>query len=77
MAKILIIEDDPAIVRGLKDTLEDESYEVLQEDEGFGLANVNTRIKLYYGSQYGLSIESQYQQGTRVTVTIPLRELGS
>jgi DNA-binding response OmpR family regulator len=34
MARILIIEDDPAIVRGLKDTLEDESYEVLTAADG-------------------------------------------
>ena len=58
----------------IQERLNDESYEISQEDEGFGLANVNKRIKLYYGNQYGLSIESQYQEGTRVTVTIPLRE---
>jgi len=58
----------------IRERLEDQSYEITQEDQGFGLANVNKRIKLYYGSQYGLAIESQYQQGTRVTVTIPLRE---
>ncbi len=34
MARILIIEDDPAIVRGLRDTLEDESYEVLTAADG-------------------------------------------
>jgi DNA-binding response OmpR family regulator len=34
MSKILIIEDDPAIVRGLKDTLEDESFEVLSATDG-------------------------------------------
>jgi DNA-binding response OmpR family regulator len=34
MARILIIEDDPAIVRGLKDTLEDESFEVLTASDG-------------------------------------------
>lgn len=34
MARILIIEDDPAIVRGLKDTLEDESFEVLTATDG-------------------------------------------
>lgn len=38
---------------------------------GFGLENVNKRIKLYYGRQYGLSIQSQYRGGTQVTVTIP------
>lgn len=56
----------------IQERLDDESYEISQEGEGFGLANVNKRIKLYYGRQYGLSIESQYQKGTRVTVTIPL-----
>jgi two-component system sensor histidine kinase YesM len=42
------------------------------EEGGFGLNNVNRRIKLYYGKQYGLSIQSRYQEGTRVAVTIPL-----
>lgn len=79
---LIEVQDDgvgctPYRLAQIQERLDDESYEILQEDEGFGLANVNTRIKLYYGSQYGLSIESQYQQGTRVTVTIPLRELGS
>ena len=40
---------------------------------GFGLYNVNERIKLYYGKQYGLSIESEYQKGTRVSLEIPLQ----
>jgi two-component system sensor histidine kinase YesM len=56
----------------IQERLNDESYEISQEGEGFGLVNVNKRIKLYYGGQYGLSVESQYQRGTRVTVTIPL-----
>lgn len=55
-------------------TIEADSNEILQSESGFGLENVNKRIKLYYGSEYGLSIDSQYQVGTRVTVTIPLQE---
>ncbi|MFL7893413.1 MAG: histidine kinase [Anaerolineales bacterium] len=54
--------------------LNDESDEITPDGEGFGLANVNKRIKLYYGDQYGLSIESQYREGTRVKVVIPLEE---
>jgi two-component system sensor histidine kinase YesM len=42
------------------------------EERGFGLENVNKRIKLYYGQEYGLSIQSQYQVGTQVTLAIPL-----
>ena len=36
-----------------------------------GLNNINRRIKLSYGSEYGLSIESTYGEGTRVSVTVP------
>ncbi|HVN53061.1 MAG TPA: sensor histidine kinase, partial [Anaerolineaceae bacterium] len=42
------------------------------KESGFGLENVNKRIKLYYGKQYGLSVQSRYTEGTCVTVTIPL-----
>jgi DNA-binding response OmpR family regulator len=34
MSRILIVEDDPAIARGLKDNLEAESYEVLTAPDG-------------------------------------------
>ena len=34
MSRILIIEDDPTIRRGLKDSLEAESYEVLTAADG-------------------------------------------
>jgi two-component system sensor histidine kinase YesM len=41
-----------------------------------GLGNVNRRIKLYYGEQYGLDIKSAAGVGTTVTVRIPLRRQG-
>jgi len=34
MKRILIIEDDPAISRGLKESLEDEHYQILTADDG-------------------------------------------
>ena len=43
------------------------------EERGFGLKNVNERIKLYYGQDYGLSIQSQYQVGTQATLVIPMK----
>ncbi len=39
--------------------------------EGFGIANVAERIRLNFGADYGLSVESQYGVGTSVTVQIP------
>ncbi len=37
-----------------------------------GLQNVHSRIQLYYGEAYGLSIVSGSGQGTTVTVTLPI-----
>lgn len=38
---------------------------------GFGLANVNERIRMYFGDYYGMQIDSVQGQGTTVTVSIP------
>jgi two-component system sensor histidine kinase YesM len=50
--------------------LDDDSGDIKLES-GFGLGNVNKRIRLYYGKQYGLSIKSEYINGTCVTLVIP------
>ena len=41
---------------------------------GIGIKNVDDRIKLLYGEQYGVSISSEPGKGTAVTITIPARE---
>jgi len=38
---------------------------------GFGIYNVNRRIKLFYGKQYGLEVNSVYGEGTKVKVRLP------
>ncbi|AFC28239.1 multi-sensor signal transduction histidine kinase [Paenibacillus mucilaginosus 3016] len=38
---------------------------------GFGLLNVHQRIRLHYGSPYGVSIESEYGVGSCISVRIP------
>lgn len=38
---------------------------------GFVLVNVNQRLQLNYGEEYGLKIESVYGEGTEVTAVIP------
>lgn len=55
----------------IQDKINDDSDEINLEERGFGLENVNKRIKLYYGKEYGLSIISEYQAGTQVTLVIP------
>lgn len=41
-----------------------------EEREGFGLAAVNDRIRLYFGEGYGLTVESEYGRGTKITVRL-------
>ncbi|MBP3950871.1 sensor histidine kinase [Bacillus suaedae] len=38
---------------------------------GFGMVNVQQRIRLFYGAPFGLSITSWYRSGTRVSLIIP------
>ncbi|PHV69976.1 hypothetical protein CS063_12575 [Sporanaerobium hydrogeniformans] len=39
--------------------------------DSVGLYNVNSKIKLYYGEDYGLSFESEQEIGTTIKVMIP------
>lgn len=41
------------------------------EEGGFGIFNVNERLRLYFGNDYGISIESIYEKGTKVLIKIP------
>lgn len=41
---------------------------------GVGIANVNHRIQLYFGHDYGLHYESEREEGTIVTLRIPYME---
>lgn len=39
---------------------------------GVGVYNVDQRIKLYYGKEYGLKIESELYEGTTVFIRLPM-----
>lgn len=73
---LIVVEDDgvgftPYKLAQIQATLAEDGGGISMKEGGFGLENVNKRIKLYYGEKYGLSIQSQYRGGTKVTVTIP------
>ena len=38
---------------------------------GIGIKNVNDRIRIYFGEQYGLSIESELDEGTKIIINMP------
>ncbi len=39
--------------------------------EGYGIFNVNERIRLYFGAEYGLKLTSEYGKGTVAVVQLP------
>ncbi len=43
----------------------------LASNTGLGIQNVDGRIKYYFGPEFGIKIESTYNIGTKVSVTIP------
>jgi two-component system sensor histidine kinase YesM len=40
-------------------------------NNSIGLRNINERIKMAFGEDYGISVENRVPTGTRVTVTLP------
>jgi two-component system sensor histidine kinase YesM len=44
---------------------------VHKHGSGVGLVNVHNRIRLLMGEQYGLSVESEEDKGTKITVHLP------
>jgi two-component system, sensor histidine kinase YesM len=55
--------------------LDDEAGAAVVAESGYGINNVNQRIKLYYGQEYGLVIESEYLHGTCVSLVIPFQRV--
>lgn len=59
---------------------EEQCKTILQKDrsdsKGIGVKNVNDRLKIYFGEEYGITIESELDVGTTVTIKIPKIEKG-
>lgn len=53
--------------------LEEPEFKELghRTNQSIGLKNINTRIELYYGKGYGLSIQSRYSTGTMIRIKLP------
>jgi two-component system sensor histidine kinase YesM len=68
---------DEEQLTALSNALKDNSIGVAdtQEDKkSIGLRNINARIRLHFGSVYGIKVESSPNNGTRVLVTLPALE---
>ena len=45
-----------------------------EDQESIGLMNIQRRIRLYYGKDFGIEVESEAAKGTRITARLPLQE---
>lgn len=62
---------------GIKPERLSQIIEVLKGNQkstgtGYGMFNVNERIKLMFGDEYGIQIKSEYKQGTEIILKYPL-----
>lgn len=53
------------------ETLLSKDFVPSKKGSGIGAKNVNERIKLYFGSEYGLKVESEPDEGTKITIHLP------
>lgn len=78
-AGIIIIRawlQDEQIVFEIQDNgcgMSEEKVEQIMTGQGshYAVKNVDTRIKLYYGQAYGVSIYSKAHEGCKITINIP------
>lgn len=57
----------------LKEVLNNINNRQESEKTTYGLYNVNERIRLDFGPEYGINIDSSYAEGTTVSVKLPLK----
>lgn len=76
---VLTVEDDglgipPERLKQLQEMLREDRNTLIEKSEfGIGLRNTNRRIRLLYGETYGLTIESEVEERTCITITLPKR----
>ena len=61
---------DEATLAQLRRDIEEKNPE---RKESIGLYNINQRIKLCYGEQYGMAVQSELEKGTAVSITISMK----
>lgn len=75
--KISVEDDGQGISKKQLEVLNDGlSQGIVDSSTGYGIYNVNERLKLYYGDAYGLTLESKISEWTKSTIVIPVQITG-
>jgi two-component system sensor histidine kinase YesM len=66
----MTMEDVKSLIMNLK-----QAYSKQKEaSKHIGLRNVNERIQLHYGEEFGIAVKSEFGEGTCVTISLPWEE---
>ncbi len=68
-------EELEQLMRRIRGEVEERDPGSSQNGNGVGLKNVEDRIKLTFGSEYGLEVYSEPMKYTKVSIRLPRREL--
>jgi two-component system sensor histidine kinase YesM len=71
LTTITITDDGVGMTADKVEELNSKARAGVEEGTGIGLINVNDRIRLHHGQEYGLTVISEKDEYTRVTVIIP------
>ncbi len=71
---ITVQDNGMGMTQEVVDKLLVEGEFVPKRGSGVGLINVHKRIQIRFGQQYGLSIESELDEGTKVTIHLPYQK---
>lgn len=75
---VIVIEDNGAGIAEeeltrLQNMLDEEAGVAAEDHTGeIGIRNVHMRVRNYYGTSYGIVLESERDNGTRVKITLPM-----
>lgn len=68
---IRICDNGPGMTADMVQVLISGSHPASKRGSGIGVKNVNERIQLHFGKEYGLEILSEPDNGTEIIITIP------
>lgn len=69
-----IRDDGVGISQTDLERIQDITHSIVRDSDSIGIANVDKRIKLYYGEEYGLDISSIKNIGTVTRITMPFSD---
>jgi two-component system sensor histidine kinase YesM len=69
-----VVDNGLGMLQEVADTLLTSESKSEKKSSGIGLKNVNERIQLYFGREYGLKIYSEPDEGTTIRIHMPCVE---